>query len=222
MPELQLASIVSILEETIAYFRARGPQFGRHEIDYSVHDEVPRIPLNPDLIGWVFENLFKNAVDALEEDVGSIRIDIRVPDELQMVQITFRDTGRGIAPDHVGRIFDPALNIVDALVSQAGQEWGDGEPRVTNALIAGDQVIATDACVAHLMGHDPKADWLTPPFHRDRNALLVAAESGYGSVDLDEIDFYSEVQRPLGHFFANEPDSRATVISWRRTTAGRR
>jgi uncharacterized protein (DUF362 family) len=119
----------------------------------------------------------------------------------------------------LGRIFDPALNILDALVSQAGQEWGDGPPIVTDALIAGDQVIATDACATHLMGHDPASDWLTPPFHRDRNALLVAAEGGHGTVDLEQIDFKSELEAPLGNFFAIETDSRETVVSWRRTTA---
>jgi hypothetical protein len=119
----------------------------------------------------------------------------------------------------LGRLFDPALNIVDGLVSQAGREWQGGEPRVTDVLIAGDQVIATDACATHLMGHDPQADWLTPPFHRDRNALLVAAEGGFGTVDLAEIDFRSEVEAPVGHFFTTMTDTRETVVEWRRTTA---
>ena len=119
----------------------------------------------------------------------------------------------------LGRLFDPAPNIVDGLVSQAGREWQGGEPRVTDVLIAGDQVIATDACATHLMGHDPQADWLTPPFHRDRNALLVAAEGGFGTVDLSEIDFQSEVEAPVGHFFTTTTDSRETVVEWRRTTA---
>jgi hypothetical protein len=122
----------------------------------------------------------------------------------------------------LGRIFNPTLNILDALVSQAGREWGDGiegPPRITNTLIAGDHVVATDACATHLMGHDPQADWLTPPFHRDRNALLVAAEGGFGTVKLDEIDFESEVQGPLGEFFSGVTDPREMVISWKRTTA---
>jgi hypothetical protein len=122
----------------------------------------------------------------------------------------------------IGRIFNPALNIVDGLVGQAGMEWGDGEgkARVTDTLIAGDHVIATDAVMAHLMGHDPAADWLTPPFHRDRNALLVAAEGGFGTVDLDAIDVASEVApQPPGTFFAKAWDSRETVITWRRTMA---
>jgi len=120
----------------------------------------------------------------------------------------------------LGRIFNPALNILDGLVCQAGEEWGKGEnPRICNTLIAGDQVIATDACGAHLMGHDPRADWLTPPFYRDRNTLLVAAEGGFGTVDLDAIDFLSEVQAPVGEFFAKVMDSQETITSWRRSMA---
>jgi hypothetical protein len=119
----------------------------------------------------------------------------------------------------LGRLFDPALNILDALVSQAGREWGAANPRVTDALIAGDQVIATDACAAALMGHDPAGDWLTPPYRRDRNPLLVAAEGGFGTVDLNEVDFVSEVQGPMGAFYAVATDKRERVIHWRRTTA---
>jgi Domain of unknown function (DUF362) len=120
----------------------------------------------------------------------------------------------------IGRILDPALNIVDALVGQAGMEWGDGKGlgRITDHLIAGDQVIATDACMMHQMGHDPQADWGTPPFHRDRNPLLVAAEAGFGTVNLDEIDFVSEVApQPEGTFFAVMTDSAETNHTWRRT-----
>jgi hypothetical protein len=124
----------------------------------------------------------------------------------------------------LGRIFNPALNVLDGLVCQAGQEWGKGEhPRICNTLVAGDQTVATDACATHLMGHDPQSDWLTEPFHRDRNSLLVAAEGGFGTVKLDEIDFESEVQAPIGaasgKFFAVQMDSLQTVVSWRRTTA---
>jgi uncharacterized protein (DUF362 family) len=120
----------------------------------------------------------------------------------------------------LGRIYDPALNIIDGMVCQAGEEWGAGEhTRLPNILMAGDQVVATDACAAHLMGHDPASDWLTPPFHRDRNALLVAAEGGFGTVDLSEIDFESEVSAPVAAFHAKITDSMDMVKSWRRTTA---
>jgi uncharacterized protein (DUF362 family) len=120
----------------------------------------------------------------------------------------------------LGRIFKPALNIIDGMVCQAGEEWGEGEhPRTPNMLMAGDHVVTTDAVGAYLMGHDPESDWLTEPFHRDRNSLLCAAEGGFGSVKLSEIDWASEVQRPVGQFFSKITDPLETVVSWRRTTA---
>lgn len=122
----------------------------------------------------------------------------------------------------MGRLFNPALCIVDGLIGQAGMEWGNGDEkgpgRVANTLVAGNHTIATDACTAHLMGHDPQSDWLTPPFHRDRNSLLVAAEAGFGTVNLNEIDFESEVTGPLNEFFSYITDSQELVLSWRRTT----
>ncbi|MEZ4584598.1 MAG: hypothetical protein R3A10_23690, partial [Caldilineaceae bacterium] len=123
----------------------------------------------------------------------------------------------------LGKMVDPVLCVLDGLVGQAGKEWGyngtHGPAQICNTLVAGNQTIATDACATHLMGHDPQADWLTPPFHRDRNTLLVAAENGFGTVDLQEIDFQSEVEAPVGQFYAEQTDSTATNISWRRTTA---
>jgi hypothetical protein len=118
----------------------------------------------------------------------------------------------------IGRIFDPALNIIDALTGQAGREWG-GEPRITHTLVAGDHPIATDAVGATLMGHDPASDWPTPPFHRDRNALLVAAQHGWGTVNLAEIDYQTEVQPPLAEFHTDNTDSPERVVNWRRSTA---
>lgn len=122
----------------------------------------------------------------------------------------------------IGRTFNPILNIIDGLIGQTGGEWsatGQEAPRVVNALIAGDNPITTDAVGAHLMGFDPTADWLTEPFHRDRNPLLAAAEGGFGTVNLDEIDWASEVEaQPAGTFFAAMTDDVARVISWRRTT----
>lgn len=121
-----------------------------------------------------------------------------------------------VLPD-LAMITQPCLNIIDGLTGQWGREWG-GEGRVCNTLIAGDHPITTDTCGMHLMGHDPKSDWPTAPFKRDRNHLLVAAQHGYGSVDLDDIDFESDVTAPLAEFDSVETDSMETVANWRRTT----
>ena len=58
-----------------------------------------------------------------------------------------------VLPD-LAMITDPCLNIIDGLTGQWGREWG-GQGRICNALIAGDQITATDACGTHLMGPRP-------------------------------------------------------------------
>jgi len=121
----------------------------------------------------------------------------------------------------IGRIFNPTLSIIDALTGQAGQEWGDGVDlgRIVNTLIAGDQVVATDAVGMTLMGHDPNANWPELPYRRDGNAVLTAAQGGFGTVDLDQIDWESEVApQPAETFFSLATDTNERVVSWRRTT----
>lgn len=123
----------------------------------------------------------------------------------------------------LGRILDPALCIIDGLIGQTGREWGTGRhgdgAQISRTLVAGDHAVATDACAATLMGHDPCGDWPSEPFHRDRNALLVAAdEAGYGCVDVGAVDFQSEVDAPIGDFYSSITDPPARVLRWRRST----
>ena len=120
-----------------------------------------------------------------------------------------------VLPD-LAMITNPCLNIIDGLTGQWGREWG-GQGRICDALVAGDQITATDACGAHLMGHDPASDWPTAPFRRERNHLLVAAQRGFGTVDLEQIDFESEVTAPLNEFDSEEMDTPAIMASVRQT-----
>lgn len=117
----------------------------------------------------------------------------------------------------LGQIIRPTLSILDGLVAQADAEWG-GETRIGNTLVAGEQVIATDACGAFLMGHDPLGDWPEQPFLRDRNALRIAHESGFGTADLRQIDFSSEVSAPIAVFGTTMTDAPEMVRAWHRTT----
>lgn len=117
-----------------------------------------------------------------------------------------------------GMILKPCLNIIDGLIGQTGQEWG-GKGRVTDVLIAGDHVTASDVCGAHLMGNDPAGDWPTPPFRRERNYIKLAADKGFGTLDLDQIDFTSEVKGPLAKFNSIATDSPELILRWRKSAA---
>ena len=114
-------------------------------------------------------------------------------------------------------IMDPCLNIVDALTVQIGAEW-DGEGRIGNALVAGEQITATDASCARLMGHDPEEEYPVVPFVRDRNHLALAARAGLGTVRAQEIDFRSEVASPLAPFAPVVLDPPQVVRKWLEST----
>lgn len=108
-PELKLGDVRGVLTETVNYFKGRGPQFGRHEIRVDLA-EVPLVPLNTELIGWAFENLFKNAIDAIGRQAGIIDIHVLPLPDHDALQITFQDNGCGIAPEHLSRIFQPGYS----------------------------------------------------------------------------------------------------------------
>ena len=108
VPELRPSDIGSLISETIAYFRGRSPLFGRHVFEVDL-DDLPPVPLNGELMGWAFENLFKNAVDAIGGKDGTISVRARLRDP-DTVRITVRDNGRGIDTDSIPRVFEAGFS----------------------------------------------------------------------------------------------------------------
>ena len=109
IPELKPGDVQAVLMETVNYFKSRGPQFGRHQIEVEFGELVP-VPLNAELLNWAFENLYKNAVDAMGGKAGIIRIRAGLRPEGDTVQISFQDEGRGIAPENIERVFQPGFS----------------------------------------------------------------------------------------------------------------
>lgn len=123
-----------------------------------------------------------------------------------------------VLPD-LGMIAQPCLNIIDGLTGQARMEW-HGEGRIADCLVAGDHVIATDACGSHLMGTNPALDWPHPPFRRDRSPVAVAAEHGFGTTNLDEIDFEMDgLVLPVAEFDSAQTDPPEVIDRLRRTAS---
>lgn len=109
VPELKPGDVGAVLEETVNYFKSRGSQFGRHRVEL-VLEALPPVSINSELLGWAFENLFKNAVDAMGGKPGAIRIRAGLRPEGDAVRISFCDEGRGIAPENIERVFQPGFS----------------------------------------------------------------------------------------------------------------
>ena len=80
---------------------------------------LPPINGNPGRLQQVFLNLFLNAKDAMVNG-GTLRVATWNGDE---VNVVVSDTGAGIAPDHIRKIYDPFFTTKD---SRDGQPRGTG------------------------------------------------------------------------------------------------
>jgi two-component system NtrC family sensor kinase len=104
-PERTESNINHVLNEVIALLEQ---QAIFHNIDI-VRDQSPSIPLIEVDVGQmqeVFMNLILNAAQAMDGD-GTLTTVTRLSDEGSNVEIEIRDTGPGIPPDKIDKIFEP-------------------------------------------------------------------------------------------------------------------
>ncbi len=104
-PELKEVCVVSVMNQAIGYLRPRLSSKVIFEINQNQDSEV-RAMINEPLFGWVIENLFKNAVDAM---AGQGKITVDIYHEIQNVYIDITDTGKGIAHSSHKAIFHPGF-----------------------------------------------------------------------------------------------------------------
>ena len=75
------------------------------KINLSESENVPKIYGDAEVLRSVFSNLFINAVQALEKNGGDLNITIS--SEQDSVVIEIADTGGGIPPENLDKIFEP-------------------------------------------------------------------------------------------------------------------
>lgn len=77
-------------------------------------NEVPEnliLQIDPQRMQEVFLNLLMNAIQAITEPPGQVRIAARVDEENQIALITVADTGQGIPDEALDRVFDPFFTM---------------------------------------------------------------------------------------------------------------
>ena len=116
-PELQVGDVIPVLKDTIAYMHSRVSRRITVE-DSALQGVVRPVMMNAPLIRWVFENLFKNAADAITGE-GTIRIEVFENEHELMLDIT--DTGKGIDKKTQTHIFEPGFTSKE-------RGWGLGLP----------------------------------------------------------------------------------------------
>ncbi|MBT5875228.1 MAG: HAMP domain-containing histidine kinase [Candidatus Latescibacteria bacterium] len=109
VPELQKRDIREVIAESVDYFRKRVPQQGRSvEVRETYCMDGPlNMAINGELLAWVFENLLKNALDAIESDIGVISVVAKPSDDGSEISIIIEDNGKGIPAKAHRKVFDP-------------------------------------------------------------------------------------------------------------------
>ncbi len=100
-PRLVNAEITSIIENALAYMRPRLPRHGRSlTIEWIPPLRCCDVMVNEELITWVFENLIKNAAEAIEQKHGTITLAAQdiVRGKRHFIRVTVADTGKGMTP----------------------------------------------------------------------------------------------------------------------------
>ncbi len=104
-PQLEEHDLVQVLENVVGYVKKRAPGRVHFRIDTGTLKELP-VHMSAPLFEWVVENLLKNALDAMDGK-GDIRVQLQQHGQEVMVDIS--DTGKGISPANVQKVFNPGF-----------------------------------------------------------------------------------------------------------------
>lgn len=108
-PKLEYEEIAPIIAETVDYFERRRPTLKVNSTITMALEELPVIRCSRELLGWVFENMVKNSLDAIAGEEGKIHIEGKMNEREKRVEILFSDNGKGMAPGVRNRVFEPGF-----------------------------------------------------------------------------------------------------------------
>lgn len=102
-PQLQRCNLGELLRDSL---RLLAPELEQHriEVKLELRADLPALPLDADQIKQAIYNLVRNAAQAMPEG-GTLRIEGHFNDF--EVRLCFEDSGRGISPEQMGRLFQP-------------------------------------------------------------------------------------------------------------------
>jgi signal transduction histidine kinase len=123
-PKLTEEDVNDIVSSCLYFIEVKADSRGI-KIEKELMPDLPRVMLDRQQIKQVFLNLFLNALDAMSEKGGALRVRTRAlakPGGKPWVQIETQDTGQGIPEANLEHIFDPFFTTKH----ESGEHEGTG------------------------------------------------------------------------------------------------
>ncbi len=106
-PTRSVVDLCQVVTETVEYFRIRLPFKGKGvTITAECAGPVGAL-INTELIGWVLENLIKNALEAVDSRTGKVTVALAENRDRHVAIVRVIDDGRGIPSAQKKKIFSP-------------------------------------------------------------------------------------------------------------------
>ena len=109
-PPLTKVNLDEVFEEVRTYFEKRLPHISRRVEIQLIRCEVPPLLANAQLLHWVFENLIRNSLDAMDKAEGWIQIEPTYDSRYNDIVIRYADNGCGIDRKNQQKIFEPGMS----------------------------------------------------------------------------------------------------------------
>ena len=103
-PKMDTVDVNKVIEDALS-FLAREAMFRNIAVEKSLDDELPLVKSDQAQLQQVLLNLMNNALDAVPDDTGRIRIATR--QNGQFLEVAVTDNGPGVRPEIREKIFDP-------------------------------------------------------------------------------------------------------------------
>jgi signal transduction histidine kinase len=125
-PQMTDEDLNDIVISCLYFIQVKADSLGI-QIEKQLAPELPRGMLDRQQIKQVLLNLLLNALDAIGEGPGSLRVrthQFQKPEGALFMQIDIEDTGHGIAPDNLEHIFDPFFTTKHTSTMNSGTGLG--------------------------------------------------------------------------------------------------